>query len=439
MSENTKNDEQRSRRKQRKKRRGYRAQPLNITSPGNPWWNGLWHRLDWMTLSIMGVCLAAMGLAIYSRVLPIEEPVAGNPEPNVPPVLQPTHIIPPRFKEHRAPAEMENVQLADGFHAHQHQDGTQIADVNFDIDFPLPTTEFQNDAFRTPNDDSLHASSYSFEIAPPEVDALLDRDLKAEFERLDLNRQSAYPDTGYDDPVAALFDHGKYLWQPGTGLAPGVIPGRPSTTSSTGSQPFSVGTAYPHPGNHVPMVVGPMAVPPVPADPTYFDPNHGTFSRPAQSLPATEIRWWDSEILYKSLFSTTRRQVQLSNLVVQALQLAPQIKVFAAQPLIEETRISEAVAAFDWTSFLETRYDDTSDPVSTSLDAGTASRLKNNIWTLRQGVRRLNRVGGQFEIAAHQGHKNSNSDFFIPNNQGNLPVSIKLQPTVASWAWAGHQ
>ncbi|MFK7769636.1 MAG: TolC family protein [Mariniblastus sp.] len=87
--------------------------------------------------------------------------------------------------------------------------------------------------------------------------------------------------------------------------------------------------------------------------------------------------------------------------------------------MIRRTAIIEAEATFDWTKFLETRWDDLNDPVGNTLTVGgTGRRYINQHWTAGAGLRRRNRVGGQLEAKQDLGHQRTNSNFFVPNPQG---------------------
>ncbi|MEM7314480.1 MAG: hypothetical protein AAF497_15140, partial [Planctomycetota bacterium] len=104
------------------------------------------------------------------------------------------------------------------------------------------------------------------------------------------------------------------------------------------------------------------------------------------SMDPQSVQWWLADIHGGAILGRHQQPVTLNELVVVALQAAPQLRVFAAQPVIESTRVNESIAAFDWTTFLETAWDDSSEPVGSTLDTGTAPRLKNNFWTMQYGV-----------------------------------------------------
>ncbi|MEL6898204.1 MAG: hypothetical protein AAFP90_19065, partial [Planctomycetota bacterium] len=74
-------------------------------------------------------------------------------------------------------------------------------------------------------------------------------------------------------------------------------------------------------------------------------------------------RWWAPQIQSPLRENTQALPITVDELIVRALNHSSQIKVFSQLPLIRQTSIVEADAAFDWHGFLDTRWDDISDPV----------------------------------------------------------------------------
>ncbi len=133
--------------------------------------------------------------------------------------------------------------------------------------------------------------------------------------------------------------------------------------------------------------------------------------------------WWQHEVV-----SSTREaspvNVSVNSLLLSALTNSAQVKVFSDLPLIRETAITEADAAFDWISFMETRWDDTNEPVGSTLTTGGPSRFRDQNFNYSVGARRRNTYGGQFEVSQRIGHQNNNSVFFVPNDQGNARLTL---------------
>lgn len=135
-------------------------------------------------------------------------------------------------------------------------------------------------------------------------------------------------------------------------------------------------------------------------------------------IPENYTPWWQAAMSNRLQSGTSGTTVDLETLIVRTLQSSAQVKVFSDLPFIRQTAIVEAQAAFDWRSFMNTRWDDLNDPVGNILTTGGDPRYKNNQWSYAGGLRRKNRNGGYFEIAQELGFQNTNSTFFQPNDQG---------------------
>lgn len=132
-----------------------------------------------------------------------------------------------------------------------------------------------------------------------------------------------------------------------------------------------------------------------------------------------EVPWWDTSIRSSLSPDCNSVQVNIEDLLIRALKYSSQVRVFSELPLIRETSIVEADAAFDWHAFLDTRWDDTSDPVGNDLTVGAgATRFEDHNLTAALGARRRTRTGGQFEVAQRFGFQDNNSTFFVPDPQG---------------------
>lgn len=144
-------------------------------------------------------------------------------------------------------------------------------------------------------------------------------------------------------------------------------------------------------------------------------------------LPAQESTglWWEEPLHQQMRPDCESMPATLESLIVRALEHSAQVQVFSDLPLIRETTIMEANAAFDWRAFMETRWDDISDPVGNVLTVGPgATRFDDHLWKYDAGVRQKNRSGGQFEISQRLGFENSNSVYFFPQDQGTTRLSI---------------
>ncbi len=139
----------------------------------------------------------------------------------------------------------------------------------------------------------------------------------------------------------------------------------------------------------------------------------------AGTLSAVSSGWWQPIVRQSIRPDVTSIPLTLEQVLVRALMHSKQIQVFSDLPLIRETSIVEADAAFDWYAFLDSRWDDNSDPVGNSLTTGgTSSRFRDHRLSINGGLRKRTYTGGQFEISQEIGGQDNNSQFFVPSPQG---------------------
>ena len=134
--------------------------------------------------------------------------------------------------------------------------------------------------------------------------------------------------------------------------------------------------------------------------------------------------WWTPMIQVRQRDVPAQLNVSLNSLLVGALTHSARIQLLSDEPLISETEITAADAAFDWTAFLDARWDDLSEPVGSTLTTGGPNRLSDHNANVEIGVRRRNVVGGEVEIGQRFGHQTNNSVFFVPNDQGTARLSL---------------
>jgi outer membrane protein TolC len=129
--------------------------------------------------------------------------------------------------------------------------------------------------------------------------------------------------------------------------------------------------------------------------------------------------WWAPLVLQPMRNNPSPLRLSLDELLLRTLLHSSQVRVFSELPMIRRTAIIEADAAFDWTRYLETRWDDLNDPVGSTLTiGGTGDRFINQQYTSGTGLRRRNRVGGEVDIRQNFGTQTTNSEFFVPDRQG---------------------
>ena len=156
-----------------------------------------------------------------------------------------------------------------------------------------------------------------------------------------------------------------------------------------------------------------------PARQVQYEHTLPTQNEPAYRPPVTPrtTDWWHPYVTRTARVNSSPVPLTLESVLVRALQHSSQIRVFSDLPLIRETAIVEADAAFDWYGFLDSRWDDLSDPVGNTLTTGGASRFEDHQAALTYGGRKRTRSGGTLELAQDHGWQRNNSTFFQPNPQ----------------------
>ncbi|MCA9078991.1 MAG: TolC family protein [Planctomycetaceae bacterium] len=144
------------------------------------------------------------------------------------------------------------------------------------------------------------------------------------------------------------------------------------------------------------------------------------FSGSAQSdIPNYPPGWWNDVVTRPLRREAHTYPLSLEQVLVSTLNCSKQVQVFSELPLIRETAIVEADAAFDWSMFLESRWRDLSDPVGSTLTAGPGvTRYSDHHFTGSAGLRKRTLSGAQLEVRQDVGWQDTNSVFFVPDQQG---------------------
>ncbi|MCA9176587.1 MAG: TolC family protein [Planctomycetales bacterium] len=142
-----------------------------------------------------------------------------------------------------------------------------------------------------------------------------------------------------------------------------------------------------------------------------------------QARAVSPESWWLGAI-GAPLFSSHAVPLSAQSLVMQTLQHSFQIRVDAATPRLEQTRIVEAAAEFDWNALVTGTWRDTSDPVGSLLDTNGA-RFRREHYLTEAGLRRRNLQGGDLSVTQNLGYENTNSQFFSPPHQGQTQLLLR--------------
>ncbi|MCA9177040.1 MAG: TolC family protein [Planctomycetales bacterium] len=139
-----------------------------------------------------------------------------------------------------------------------------------------------------------------------------------------------------------------------------------------------------------------------------------------------EPGWWCEHVVHP-ISDGEPLMLSLEQVLIAALTHSRQVQVFSELPLIRETAITEASAAFDWSTFIDTRWDDRSDPIGSTLTAGPgATRFRDHQLALQSGLRRRTTTGAQLQMQQQLGHQANNSQFFVPNPQGTSRMTLNF-------------
>jgi len=137
--------------------------------------------------------------------------------------------------------------------------------------------------------------------------------------------------------------------------------------------------------------------------------------------------WWRMEVASEICQLPQSEKLDVETLIQLTLRGSPYLQAISQEPLVRDEDTSIAQADFDPVLFARTLYDDRTDPVGNTLTTGGLPFLKDNIWTGQAGVRRKYFTGGKVEASQLLGFQNSNSRFFVPQDQGTATLAINLQ------------
>ena len=95
------------------------------------------------------------------------------------------------------------------------------------------------------------------------------------------------------------------------------------------------------------------------------------------------------------------------------------------EPQIQEARASATLGVFDPTPFINSLFNDTSNPVGNTLTTGGPSRLNENLWENSAGVKARTKSGAQTELVQEMNFRDSNSVFFKPGQQADTRMVMR--------------
>ena len=139
----------------------------------------------------------------------------------------------------------------------------------------------------------------------------------------------------------------------------------------------------------------------------------------------TNPTWWADKIHQPQFSDRQPLETTLDEVIFMALRAAPQIQILNTQPQVQRAIRDEAAAGFDWSTFVNSTYNDINEPIGSSLTAGGAvTEFIQREWVFESGLRKRLRSGGDISIGQNFGTLDSNSTFLIPDNQGNSQLVL---------------
>ncbi len=149
-------------------------------------------------------------------------------------------------------------------------------------------------------------------------------------------------------------------------------------------------------------------------------------ARDLQLPPRGFRNWWADVVRAPIEIAPAQLEVPLAEVLLGTLRCSPHVRVLHDTPAIQAANICEAQAQFDWRTFMESKFIDTSDPVGSTLTTGGPDRYLDQNWYYSGGMRRQTESGARFEASQKFGYEDSNSVFFVPVNQGTARMSLSL-------------
>ncbi|WP_149499466.1 TolC family protein [Roseiconus lacunae] len=143
--------------------------------------------------------------------------------------------------------------------------------------------------------------------------------------------------------------------------------------------------------------------------------------------PTAIPRYWWSVRVQEQLTARDRWvQFDLETILLDTLANSPRVKSVSYQASSTFQKVIQQDAAFDPSILLSSDLGATNEPVGNSLTTGGADRLRDKSLNFKGGARQLTRRGTEVEWTQELGFLDSNSSFFVPNDQGNARLSLGL-------------
>ncbi len=143
-------------------------------------------------------------------------------------------------------------------------------------------------------------------------------------------------------------------------------------------------------------------------------------------MQSIDVPQWLGQIQFAMLRYGSHTDLTLQDAIYTAVQFSPEIEILRADVGISQAEITKQQAGFDWSSFIQSNWDERNVPVSSNLD-GAFARLENHTLANTLGVTKRNSLGGNVKLGQDLGFADSNSQFFNPQNQASARVALDFQ------------
>jgi outer membrane protein TolC len=135
-------------------------------------------------------------------------------------------------------------------------------------------------------------------------------------------------------------------------------------------------------------------------------------------VPVEESIWWMQQIQQPQIADRVPQPINLDQVILMALQQAPEVQVLNTEPEVERSVIDQSIARFDWSTFVDTVWTDTNEPVGSLLTTGrSGGRFLQQEFALEAGMQKRLATGGDIRVAQNFGTLDNNSDFLDPQDQ----------------------
>lgn len=134
--------------------------------------------------------------------------------------------------------------------------------------------------------------------------------------------------------------------------------------------------------------------------------------------------WWEHHVGDSQRQNAESVSVTANELITQALAQSEHVRAVSLGPMIQQENIVRTIADFDPAVFFESRWDDLSNPVGNALTTGGPPRFNDHHWLSRGGLRQKNSWGGTVELSQEVGLQDTNSIFFIPDQQAQTRMTL---------------